>query len=188
MQVLEHLDGAARGEAAGAMHDVGLERGADRRPPGRQRALEVRAHDAGEFGQARLGIVEQGACHRGNGLALEAPPDLGGDAVVRRGAHARQLVVEVGQRRRRWRRDEVRHVAGARSAGQQVEELVVGPAQALARRAHPRQVQGARGRVAQGVHAPDQVEERRDRKARADEVLVAEAVADHRRDCFALFG
>ena len=179
MEVLEDLDGATRGQAPRAMQDVVLERGPDLRPPRGDRALEVLRHHRGELCQAALGIVEQRPRGLRDRRALEAPADLPGDLLVRRRAHAGQLVVELGQRGRGGRRHEVGRVAVGRRRGQQVEQLVVEALQAPARRACPGQMQRVRGGVAQDVGAPVQVEERRDRKARADQVLVAEAEADH---------
>ncbi len=179
MEVLEDLDGAARGQAPRAVQDVVLERGPDLRPPRRDRAVEVAGHHRRQLREAALRIVEQRPGRVGHGRALEAPADLARDALVRRAPHAGQLVVELGQRRRRGRRHEVGRVAVRRGDGEQVEQLEVEALQAPARRARPWQVQRVRGRVAQDVGAPRQVEERRDREAGANQVLVAEAEADH---------
>jgi hypothetical protein len=111
--------------------------------------------------------------------ALEAPADLARDALGRRRAHASELVVELGQRGRGWRRDEVRHVALRATTSPAGRAARSRSPPVAARRARPRQVQRVRGGIAQHVRAPRQVEERRDRKARADQVLVAEAEADH---------
>jgi len=160
------------------MEDVALQRRADLLPPRRDRALEVARHHAGELVEAARGIVEQRPDRRRHRRPLEAPPDLGGHPLGGGGAHAGELVAELGERRRRGRREEVRHIAALRRGGEQIQQLVVEALQASSGGARPRQVQRVPGRIAQHVGAPDQVEERRDREARADEVLVAETEAD----------
>jgi hypothetical protein len=188
MEVLEDLDRAAGGQPARAMDDVGLQRRADGRPPRRDRPLEVAGDDGGELLEAPVGVVEERTDDVGDRLALEAPADLARHLLVRRRADARELVVELGERGGRRRRDEVGHVADVRRRPEQVEQRVVEAAQPLACGPDPGEVQRAPRRVAQRVGAPGQVEERRDREARADEVLVAEAEADHGRQCLAPFG
>jgi hypothetical protein len=107
---------------------------------------------------------------------------------VGRRAHARELVGELGEGRRRRGHDEVGGVPVRRHRGQQLEQREVEALQAPAGGARPRQVQRVGRGVAQDVGAPRQVEERGDREAGADEVLVAEAEADHAADCRAAFG
>ena len=179
MQVLEDLDRPARGQAPGAMHDVGLERGAQVRPPRRDRALEVAGHDARELAQARRRVLEERAQHGRRRSPVQQPAQLAQDGLGRRRADALELALEVGQRRRGWRREEVGDVAPAMS--ERVEQRVVEALQPGAGGPGPREVQRVRRGIAQDVGAPLEVEERRDREAGADEIGVAEVKPDHWR-------
>ena len=91
VQVAEDAERAAGGQAAGAVVDVGLEHGPDRRPPRRQRALPVGAHLRDEDVEQALGVVEQRRDVRRRRIALEAPGELLGHPLGRRRPHALEL-------------------------------------------------------------------------------------------------
>jgi hypothetical protein len=103
VQVTEDAQRAARRQAPGPNVDVGLEHRPDRWPPGRQRAVPVGAHLLDQDLDEAPGVVQQRHDLRGRRVAREAPGDLLGDALGRRGAHARELALQVGQRCRRRR-------------------------------------------------------------------------------------
>ena len=160
------------------MADVGLEQRPHLLPPRRERALPVAGHLVDERRRPRARVVDQRP-HDVGDVAAEAPAELAPDLRGVGRAHALELLGDVGQRRARRRGEEVGRVAANRD--QRVEQRVVEAREPLARRAHPRQVDGVGARVAERGDARLELEQRRDREARVQQVVAAEAVDDHAR-------
>jgi hypothetical protein len=141
VHVGEEQLGAAERELARAVEHLAFQQHPDPRPVVGERALPVARERVRERPQAAPRPLEQRPQDGRSAPAVEQTdlvPDLAGGHAPDRG----ELVLEVGQRGVRWRREEVGHVA--LGWGQRVQEAHV---EALQRRAgllHPRHVQRVR--------------------------------------------
>ena len=178
----EDLDRPARGQPPRAVDDVGLEHGADRRPPRLDRALPVGPHDRDEAVEARAGSSSSGRTTAGTSSPRSAsrPRARPARAASRGRARARRRVRQRGRGRRG---DEVGHEAELRRSRWPASRASTSPARRDTRaRRRPTGGAAAPGRAPQHVRAPHDLEQRRDREPGAQEVVLAEAVADHGAD------
>ena len=177
MQVGEQRRRTALGEPVRPMLEIGVEEGADSRPRGLERALPERLERVGEAPDLPPWMLEPRV--REPRLRVLAPKqlDVVADLLHRRPPQRGQVVVDAAEGTGGSRGEKVRRVAAWRD--QHDDRLQGEPAEPAAEPAQPRHVQrGVRG-IAQRAQRPDRLPHRRDREARAREVLDGEDEPDH---------
>jgi hypothetical protein len=105
--------------------------------------------------------------------------DLLGHLRRRRGQHALELVGDSGMRGARRRSDEHRPERRRRRS-RDVEQREVEPRRTRSGPPRPGLVDGEALGLAQHVERPDELHQRRDRETRAQQVVLPEAIPDHR--------
>jgi hypothetical protein len=177
IHVGEQALGAAVGDLARTVQDVALEDRAQARPVRRQRAAPIRAQQLDQRADRRGRVVEERLEHRRQLSAAIGAMDLRADLVGRGRLHARELVLELRERARGRRREEVRRVDADRVERAQRREVEVGGRPPGLDR--PRQVQRLAARVLEHSTAVAQLRQRRDREAHARERARTEPHREH---------